>query len=70
MKWRKYSLKYPGRGPRTPSIEAADGGEAGGEAEAAASSWSWSSLVKSGGGAPGKPPVAPQQGQAPPTQAR
>ena len=55
---------------RTPSVEAADGGEAGGEAEAAASSWSWSSLLKSGGGAPGKPPVAPQQGQAPPTQAR
>ena len=56
-------------------MEAADGGEA--EAAAVASSdsseprsWSWSSLVKSGGGAPGKPPVAPQQGQAPPTQAR
>ena len=54
-------------------MEAADGGEA--EAAAAGSSdssepRSWSSLVKSGGGAPGKHPVAPQQGQAPPTQAR
>ena len=55
-------------------MEAADGGEA--EAASSDSSSdsseprSWSSLVKSGGGAPGKPPVAPQQGQAPPTQAR
>ena len=60
-----------------PAVEAAVVGEAGGEAEAAAAAssdssaqLSWSSLVKSGGGAPGKPPVAPQQGQAPPTQAR
>ena len=59
------------------AVEAADGAEVGGEAEAAAAASSdssaprsWSSLVKSGGGAPGKPPVAPQQGQAPPTQAR
>ena len=58
-------------------MEAADVGEAGGEAESAAAASSdssaprsWSSLVKSGGGAPGKPPVAPQQGQAPPSQAR
>ena len=59
-------------------MEAADVGEAGGEAESAAAASSdssaprsWSSLVKSGGGALGKPPVAPQQGQVPPnTQAR